>query len=377
MAGISSSNSRPGLLQEFAGSALQGAGQSLGQQAGKGLGALAGMGAEKLGSYFSKPDNSAVQFWITQGYSPEEAQYLAASPPQIQQQAMKQKAGQKRAEAVGAALGGIRGVPQGAAKGGEESFDADLVAAAQAGASEQDLFNLLKAKQGQQKIGHQEEKLDIARHKTTAPTMKQYSDEYKAAKKGEHTIERMRELEKEDLAGPGEAKFLETIGEVPFVGKFIKAFTGPLALNPASQEFQKLQQEFLGEMRSLFGGNIPVAEMEQFMKSIPTLMNTKEGRKRIYKNLEYGYKIKKQAFKLAQEIKKENGGRTPLDIDEQVTARLGKKIKTIASKFDFGAEKPAKKSEPVAKAAQQPAPVPKQPFVPYENSMRNTLEDLF
>lgn len=373
----------PGLGKQLAHGFLGGAASSLGQKTGEAISGLVGAGAGKLGELagLGGPDKKAIAFWVSQGYSPEEAKQVASQPIQIQQQLMKEKGSQKRSSALAGGLSGVLGGGKSApsAESGEAGMEA-IIKAAQEGASEQDIFNLLKAQQGQQKIGQQAEKIELARHKATAPIMKEYADQYKAAKKGEHTIERMKELDKEDLAGPGEAKFAESIDELPYIGRFIRAFTGPLALNPASQEFQKLQSEFLTEMRSLFGGNIPVAEMQQFMKGIPTLMNTKEGRARIYKNLEYGYKIKKQAFKIAQEIKRENGGKVPLDIDDQVTERLGKKMKKIAAKIDFSPPKAAEGapvSEQAPQVAAQSAGGPGKQFVPYEHSMRNTLEDMF
>ena len=110
---------------------------------------------------------------------------------------------------------------------------------------------------------------------------------------------------------------------------------GAFPLDPASQEFNKLSQEFLREIKNVFGGKITDLEVKSFMKMVPTLANTRQGRLRIYRNLDYMYQAKKLPLKIAREIKKENGGKVPYDIEDQVSERVEKKLQQLAKKMDF------------------------------------------
>lgn len=353
---VTQSRSQPGILKTALGGLAQGAAQSLGRQGAEAVGGLIGSSVNKLGKKAGLigPDKPSIQFWVDQGFSPEQAMQIAQQPPQIQQQLLKQRAGAKRAEAIGSALGGITGQRQagqaapsvegaGSAAAGPEEYDLDLVEAARNGATEQDIFNLLKAKQGQEKANVAKEKLNLAQeegklkhHAATKETLHRFNEEYKASNEGLHRIERMRELEKEGLTGPARTQGLNALRKIPYVGEAMAdSLEGLFPLNPASQEFQKLSQEFLRDLKSVFGGRISNLEVENYMKMVPTLMNTRQGRNRIYRNLEYMYKAKRLPFKIAREIKKENGGKTPLDIDDLVTERYEKQAKQLAKKLDF------------------------------------------
>lgn len=330
--------SQPGLAQLFAQGLAGGAGQALGQAAGRGIGSLAGLGVEKLIG-LGRPSKEQQSFWMSQGFSPEEAEQIASMPPQMQQEILKQAGGKKRAEALAPAYSQLLGGKPATAQSQpatQQGKEQDLIQMlVESGATEKDFQDLLKAQQEQKKISLAEEKGEIARHAATKDVMSGFVKENREASDGLHRIERLRELEKEGLAGPGEVKLKEGLGDIPYFGKFMG---GLQTLDPASQEFKSLQKDFMRDLKSIFGGRISNIELEQFMQSIPTLMNTPEGRERIYKNLEYAYKAKKLRFEEARKIKKENNNRVPLDIEEQVEDRMEKKLNKLAKQIRIGSE---------------------------------------
>lgn len=332
--------SRPSPLQLLGEGLASGAGSALGQQLGKGLGSLVGTGFEKLTS--TSPAEGNINFWISQGFSPEEAAQLVQMPLQIQEQMLRQSGQRKRAEALAPAYSKLLGTEmptkkesseEAQEKTQEEAENDLIIKLLESGATERDFQELLKAQQAQKKLGLAEEKGEIARHGATKDYMNKVTDDYKSAREGLRRLKRMRELEKEGLAGPGEVTLKESLTEIPYLGKFMGGLT---TLNPASQEFKSLQKDFLKEMKGIFGARIAISEMNQFLQSIPTLINTREGRERIYNNFEKIYKGQQAAFKEARKIKAEHGGKTPLDINEQVQERLDDELDKILETMDLG-----------------------------------------
>jgi len=157
---------------------------------------------------------------------------------------------------------------------------------------------------------------------------------HKTGREGMHRIKRLKELETEGVMGPGRAKLNESLGALPYIGGI---FTG--RIDSTSQEFAKIVQEFQRGMKQVYGGRITNSELTEFMKSVPTLMNDKAGRERIYKNMEYMYRGMELPLELKQGIIQKNGGRVPADVDAQVEMKMGKKLDQYAEKFNWGSPK--------------------------------------
>src|SRR5690606_23151303 len=113
--------------------------------------------------------------------------------------------------------------------------------------------------------------------KDTAPYRTKVLEEKSAAQNVLDDLERMKELESGDaqLDTPGYVEFLERSG-----------LNIPALMNPESEEFQKLRQTQLRDAKQYFGGRVSNFEMDQFLKSIPSLNQSPEGRKRVIANME-------------------------------------------------------------------------------------------
>jgi len=196
-------------------------------------------------------------------------------------------------------------------------------------ASEQDLNALAaisgpigKMAQNEIERRHRSEKLDVEAFKTTSDYREKVLSEYEASKKTINQLERMEALDKQNkLTKPLMAKLSESMG-IPL----------SVLSNPASEEYQKLSQDLMSNITKTFGNRILQVEVENFLKTIPTLLNSQEGRQRIVKNMKMLLEPQKLAYEAYKDIRKE-GGRTPIDLHERVLERMEPKLDKLAEDF--------------------------------------------
>lgn len=136
-------------------------------------------------------------------------------------------------------------------------------------------------------------------------------------------LNRLQDLEKENK--------LDTAGYVEFLNR--SGLDIPALMNEGSQEYNKIVNNFLKDARIYFGGRVSNQEMEQFLKIIPSLSQTPEGRKRVIANLKYLAQAKMSNLDSYEEILKENKGIPPYDIEIQVFKRTDKKLNKLRDLF--------------------------------------------
>lgn len=136
---------------------------------------------------------------------------------------------------------------------------------------------------------------------------------FESSQASKANLDRMEQLEKSGkLAGP-------------YKSLISKATGIPLSIlsNPESEEFEKLvAQRGLNVAQAYGFGRILQTEYENFLRTIPSLMNSPEGRRRIRDTLRYFDSLAENRYKTFNQILKENRGRRPSNIQEQVTARM-------------------------------------------------------
>lgn len=180
--------------------------------------------------------------------------------------------------------------------------------------AEQNL-ELNKAKQGY--------KERIEAHKLTKPEITKIREEGIAAKNDLHDLERMQELEDTGkLDTPGYVLGLERAG-----------LDISSLLSPESQEFQKTAANFMRNAKQYFGARISNFEFEQFLKTIPNLSQSPEGRKRVIANLKRVARSKVDYNNALREVLRENNGVPPLDLLDRIDEKVEKKADAIAKKF--------------------------------------------
>jgi hypothetical protein len=121
----------------------------------------------------------------------------------------------------------------------------------------------------------------------------------------------------------------------PLMVKTLDVFGLPLSIlnNPEGEEYAKLQADYVRDVSTIFPGAIKNFEIESYMKTIPGLINSDEGKILIGENLKIrneAYKMKYQAMK---EILKENGGVPPRNLDIAINDRTQDKMQSLSERF--------------------------------------------
>lgn len=163
----------------------------------------------------------------------------------------------------------------------------------------------------------------LEKHKFSKPEIKVAREAANSSKKILHDLERFEELEKEGkLDTPGYIEFLKRTG-----------LDIPALQNPGSEEFAKIAANFIGGAQKAVGGRVSNFELEQFLKTIPNLSQSPDGRKRVIANLKRINRANVEYYNTVKEVLKENKDIPPLDLFEKVDDRIDKKLDKISEQF--------------------------------------------
>lgn len=160
--------------------------------------------------------------------------------------------------------------------------------------------------------------------------------EYRNAKVRLEDLNRFEELETE---GEG----LDTPGYVEFLKR--SGLDIPALMNAESEEFQKIAANFLSGAKEAFGGRVSNYEVEQFLKTIPSLSQSPEGRKRVIANLKRMYRGQVFYGDAKNKIIKENGGEPPFDLGGKINERLDESMAKNAEAFRKDLARPVPKGQ--------------------------------
>jgi hypothetical protein len=121
----------------------------------------------------------------------------------------------------------------------------------------------------------------------------------------------------------------------PLAASLLQKLGLPLGLleNPDAEQFEKLSQELMKNIMGTYGSRILQSEVVSFMKSIPTLLNSPEGQKRLIKQWQILNEGKKAYYDSYKEVQKSNPKRLPADLHEQVLERAEPKLERMAKEF--------------------------------------------
>ena len=169
----------------------------------------------------------------------------------------------------------------------------------------------------------QERKLASEAFKDTKEFRKEVFEKARSAKQNLFDLNRMDELNQSGkLDDAGYVEFLKNSG-----------LDFPALLNPESEEFQKIAQTFMRDIKQYVGARVSNLELEQFMKTIPTLSQSPEGRNRVIANMKRFNRINVLYNNALKDTIKENNGIPPYDLMEQVLDRVDPKIDALTDQF--------------------------------------------
>lgn len=304
--------------QESAGGRL---GSALGTGLGQGLQYLA---EHKLNTLLGeKKRKSTLGGLEALGFNPEEAESVSYLSPEIQNQIIKQKIQQPNQEAYAQALqsilGGEPGVPAGIQQQ-KESSNAFGIPSGLTGEQATKLATLGLQKQ------QMSEKAKSSAYKETKEERKAILDSAKAARENDMRLARIKELDKKgNLQNPTFYSFMKKVG-----------LDIPSLKSADSQELEKLSNDFLKSAKNVFGSRLTNFDVQTFLSTVPSLAQTKEGRSRVIRNLELFNQGSFAREKALRDILKENKNIPPLDLAEQVEARIQPQLDAIANDFKAG-----------------------------------------
>lgn len=152
-------------------------------------------------------------------------------------------------------------------------------------------------------------------------------NEYKAAVAEDMRIDRMNAIDKNgNVSAPAMIKVLDAFG-LPI---------GILS-NPDTEEFRKLEAEFARDVSSVFpGGKITNFELQTFMRAVPSLLNSPEGRQAVYRNRKLLNEAKRIKYDEYKRIIKENGGKKPPNLGLLLDERTSEKMLDLEDRFVSG-----------------------------------------
>lgn len=124
--------------------------------------------------------------------------------------------------------------------------------------------------------------------------------------------------------------------------------------NPNDEELLKLQQVYVKGAKDLYGSRITDFDLAQFLKGIPQLSSTPEGRKRLIAQFDQQNRIEQKKRDIAYELIEKNKGKPPKNLAYLVDKKMAPEIEKSVKQFkeDLKRSVPAPSSKAAILAAQ-------------------------
>jgi hypothetical protein len=134
----------------------------------------------------------------------------------------------------------------------------------------------------------------------------------------------MRNINDKDLINPSAAVFLETFG-IPL---------GALS-DPSSELYNKLSQDLLKGLPETYGNRILKVEVDNFLKTIPQLVNSADGRRMIASNMLKLGEMKEVYYNAMREMQQKalESSKFPRDFQQTVFDQVKPQINRINNEF--------------------------------------------
>lgn len=162
------------------------------------------------------------------------------------------------------------------------------------------------------------------------------TNKYTAAQDENLRISRQEKLiENGKLSAPATFKLFEKVG-IPI---------GILG-NPDNEEYDKEVAKNVTNINNVFRGQIRVAELEAYMKTFATALNSPQGKLAIIHNKKIENEMTKARYEAMNSIIQENNGRTPANLDYLVGERTKEQTRVLSERYRQGISKALEKYAP-------------------------------
>jgi len=123
------------------------------------------------------------------------------------------------------------------------------------------------------------------------------------------TIDKLEKLNRKGVTGKPFEKALERIGLINLTSE-------------GRREFAADVKHLITDIRSILGGQFSQFEFQTILNSYPSADFSKEANEAILKNLKEFGDIRDKEFEIANQLKKENGGKVPFDFQATINQKL-------------------------------------------------------
>jgi len=161
-----------------------------------------------------------------------------------------------------------------------------------------------------------------------------------ARKESQSYVDELRGEQKESYkteALLNEMEYLNDKGDLitPALNKLLNVFGVPLGTlnNPDSEAFDKLSNQLTRGITKYYGTRLNMQEFTNFLRQIPTLQNSHEGQKLIINGLKRSLEPSRLEYQVYRDIMKENGGKRPLDLQDQILDRMEPQLEAWSKDF--------------------------------------------
>jgi len=164
----------------------------------------------------------------------------------------------------------------------------------------------------------------------TKDTYKSVVKQHKAANDDEIRLARMKELNDKGYFG---SSIANSVVKAASEGIFGFGIDLGFLRTADAQEFDKLSTDFLKNVKDVFGARVTQQEVKMYLKRIPTLMQSRDGRAKVIRNLQLFNDIAKARFNVMNDLITENKGQRPKNMEAKIEKRMTPALETIKKVF--------------------------------------------
>lgn len=103
-----------------------------------------------------------------------------------------------------------------------------------------------------------------------------------------------------------------------------------------TEEFEKITAGFIKNAKQWFGSRVTNYDLESFMKTLPQLSTSHEGKMRILGSMKAAAEAQQLKYKALRQLMKENGGRIPPYAQLQVEEMIAPQLEALSNQFVNG-----------------------------------------
>lgn len=177
-----------------------------------------------------------------------------------------------------------------------------------------------------------------AQTETDKETKQFFTDTYKAAKAADENDKRLGRMEELIKEGKLDTPGVASISNVLKKGLWGFGIDLSGSLNPQTQEFIKLSNDFVKMAKDIYGNRVSNYEVEQFLQTIPSVTQSDDAKLRLIRNLRNFNEAARARYNALKDILAANKGKRPQNIEILVDELAAPELNFLAKQFRNNAD---------------------------------------